>query len=107
MGDLLQWSISWFDEPRWSVATVGPWDENIERFFALLKQLDTLLATNAPLRRYNDERMLQGPLADAMTHVGQLAMIRRMYGSPTTGENFAEAGIQVGDVSGVAAAQSA
>lgn len=107
MGDLLQWANSWFDEPRWSVATVGAWDENIDRFFSLLKELDNRLATNVPLRRYNEDRMLQGPIADAMTHVGQLAMLRRMYGAPTTGENFAEAGIQIGDVHGPASAQSA
>ena len=107
MGDLLQWAISWFDEPRWKIADVGAWDDNVERFFLLLKDLDNRLATNAPLRRYNDERLLQGPLADAMTHVGQLAMLRRMAGAPTTGENFAEAGIQIGDVGGPASAQSA
>ncbi len=107
MGDLLEWSISWFEEPRWKQAEVGTWDENVSRFYALLKQLDSLLARNAQLRRYNDERMLQGPLADAMTHVGQLAMLRRMAGAPMAPENFAEAGIRVGDVSAPAAAQSA
>jgi hypothetical protein len=100
MGDLLAWSITWFTEPRWKKAEVGSWDENVTRFFTLLKELDALLASDAQVRCYNDERMMQGPLADAMTHVGQLAMLRRLAGSPTAPENFAEAAVTIGDVAG-------
>ena len=100
MGDLLAWSITWFTEPRWKKAEVGSWDENVTRFFTLLKELDALLASDAQVRCYNDERMMQGPLADAMTHVGQLAMLRRLAGAPTAPENFAEAVVTIGDVSG-------
>ena len=107
MGDLLAWSISWFDEQRWKPAHNANWDENITRFYVLLKELDALLASAAPLRCHNHDRMLQGPLADAMTHVGQLAMLRRMAGSPTAAENFAEASVTVGDVNGPASAKSA
>lgn len=100
MGDLLAWSITWFTEPRWKKAEVGIWDENVARFFTLLKELDALLASDAQVRGYNDERMMQGPLADAMSHVGQLAMLRRLAGAPTAPENFAEAVVTIGDVSG-------
>jgi hypothetical protein len=106
MGDLMAWSISWFGEPRWKAAEVGPWDTNVSRFFTLLKELDLLLASHAPLRCYNEERMMQGPLADAMTHVGQLAMLRRMAGAATPAENFAEAPVAIGDVSGPASARA-
>ena len=107
MGDLLAWSITWFTEPRWKKTDVGSWDENVTRFFTLLKELDALLASDARVRGYNDERMMQGPLADAMTHVGQLAMLRRLAGAPTAPENFAEAVVTIGDVSGPPSAQSA
>lgn len=107
MGDLLSWSISWFSEPRWKPADPGTWDENVTRFFALLRELDTLLAGDAQPLCYNDDRMLQGPLADAMTHVGQLAMLRRMSGSPTKPENFAESAVEIGDLGAPASAKSA
>ena len=41
---------------------------------------------------------MQGPVADALTHVGQLAMMRRLSGSPIRGENFIEAAIVAGQV---------
>ena len=107
MGDLLEWAISWFDTQHWKPANGSDWDENVVRYFDLLKNLDALLASDAPLRCHNEERMMQGPLADAMTHVGQLAMLRRMSGAPTSPENFAEAPVAIGDVSGPKAARSA
>ena len=107
MGDLLVWSISWFSEQRWNPANENDWDRNVTRFFGLLQELDALLAANAPLRCHNEERMLQGPLADAMTHVGQLAMLRRMAGAATGPENFAEAPVNVGDLSAPRSAKSA
>jgi hypothetical protein len=107
MGDLLSWSISWFSEPRWNPANESDWNKSVTRFFALLKELDALLASDAQLRCHNQERMLQGPLADAMTHVGQLAMLRRMSGSPTKPENFAESAVEIGDLSAPASAKSA
>ena len=106
MGDLLAWSISWFDEQRWKPANGVNWEENVTRFFTLLQELDALLASAAQVRCHNDERMMQGPLADAMTHVGQLAMLRRLAGSPTPPENFAEAAVSIGDLSGPASPQS-
>ena len=106
MGDLMSWSISLFSQEKWEPAKETDWDKNVVRFFALLKELDSLLASGAPVRCYSEERMLQGPLADAMTHVGQLAMLRRMAGAPTQPENFAAAPVAIGDLSGPASAQS-
>ena len=99
MGDLLEWALSWFSEQRWNQAKSENWDESVARFFSLLQELDKTLASGAPLRHHTEERMLQGPLADAMTHVGQLAMLRRLAGAATKAENFAEAKIAVGDLS--------
>lgn len=107
MGDLLSWSISWFSEQRWNPANETDWDKNVSRFYTLLKDLDALLAGDAKLACHNEDRMLQGPLADAMTHVGQLAMLRRMAGAPTKPENFAESPVTIGDVSAPAQSKSA
>jgi hypothetical protein len=44
------------------------------------------------------EALFQGPIADALTHVGQLAMQRRLTGAPTRGENFFVAVVTAGQV---------
>ena len=107
LGDLLDWSVSWFSEQRWNQANETDWAKNVTRFFDLLRKLDLLLSSEAKLACHNEDRMLQGPLADAMTHVGQLAMLRRMAGAATRPENFAEAAVRIGDVGAPASARSA
>ncbi len=65
----------------------------VDRFHAMLRDLAALLEAGTPLHGTTPERLLQGPLADAMTHVGQLAMLRRLAGSPVPPENFIVAAI--------------
>jgi len=69
----------------------------VERFFAALKKFDDFLASNEPLQA-PPEKLFQGPIADALTHVGQIAILRRMAGAPVKGENYYVADIQVGSV---------
>jgi hypothetical protein len=76
-----------------------PWPGEIARFHQLLADLDRLLATDTPLREISEPQLLQGPLADVMTHVGQLALLRRLEGSPIPPENFIFAEVAVGRVS--------
>ena len=68
------------------------------RFHQMLHDLSHHLAAGTPLRDTSEERLLQGPLADAMTHAGQLAMLRRLSGSPVSPENFIEAAIDAANV---------
>jgi len=63
------------------------------RFHEMLENLGHILATGVELKDTTEERLLQGPLADAMTHAGQLAMLRRLAGSPIRSENFVEAAV--------------
>src|SRR5437868_10714445 len=72
-----------FEPPR--LATLG---EEIERFHATLELLKQDFANEDLEAKISDEQFLQGPLADAMTHVGQLAYLRRLYGNPVPSENF-------------------
>ncbi len=65
----------------------------VQRFHAMLEDLAAQLEAGAPLRGTTPERLLQGPLADAMTHAGQLAMLRRLADSPVPPENFIVAAI--------------
>jgi len=59
--------------------------------------LDAFLASDAPLHA-TAEQLFQGPVADALIHCGQLAMLRRLSGSPARGENFFVADIKAGQV---------
>jgi hypothetical protein len=70
----------------------------VARFHETLQDLSRHLLEDLPLRGTSEERLLQGPLADAMTHVGQLAMLRRLSGSPVPPENFIKAAIDAANV---------
>lgn len=98
VGDLLDWS---HNLARGSNAgqnsTPLQWDEEVSRFFRELEKLDSYLASNAPLGA-EVEKLFQGPIADALTHVGQIAMLRRMAGAPVRGENYFKAEIVAGRV---------
>lgn len=96
VGDLMEWAL-WLarGEHRWRAAAPGSWDREVERFFAGVAALDAYLAGEEPLG-WSAERLFQGPIADALTHVGQICMLRRMAGSPVRGENYAKATITAG-----------
>ena len=72
---------------------------DIERFHDMLLDLSSRLSTDAPLEGTTEEKLLQGPFSDAMTHAGQLAMLRRLYGDPVPPENFIVASIEAENVS--------
>ena len=98
VGDLLDWGLAMAKgEPKWSDSTPLPWEEESARFFAGLKRLDDYLASDAPLA-VPAEKLFQGPVADALTHVGQIALLRRMSGAPVRGENYFLADIGAGRV---------
>ena len=69
----------------------------MERFFAALKKFDDYLASGEALQA-TPEKLLQGPVADVLTHVGQIAMLRRLAGVPVKGESYYAAEIQTGRV---------
>jgi hypothetical protein len=98
MGDLLEWLVSQAEgRERWTEAAPDAWKAQVDRFYAGLYHLDVYLASDAPLHQ-PAERLFQGGIADALTHVGQLAMLRRLAGAPIRGENYSRAGIQAGRV---------
>ena len=98
LGDLLEWALSLAEgNQRWHVATPGTWEDESARFFAALSQLDTYLASDRPLG-CPAEKLLQGPVADGLTHVGQIVMLRRLANAPVRSENFFIAGIVAGRV---------
>jgi hypothetical protein len=74
-----------------------PWNEEIARFFAAVKEFDAYLASEAPLA-CPVEKLVQGPVGDALTHVGQIVMLRRMAGSPIRSEGYFTAEIIAGKI---------
>lgn len=98
IGDLLDWSL-WLLKGKhvWHDSTPLPWEQEAARLFAGFKKLDEAL--RGPEQIHCDaEKLFQGPLADALTHVGQLAMLRRMAEAPIRGENYFKAEIVAGHV---------
>jgi hypothetical protein len=80
IGDLMDWGLAMSEGRReWKDSLPLPWEQECERFFAALKKFDDYLASEKPLQ-VSAEKLFQGPIADALTHVGQIAMLRRMAG---------------------------
>jgi hypothetical protein len=97
MGDLMEWALRMVQgNKEWREATPLPQEQESERFFASLKGLDDFLASDAPLQSV--ERLVQGPIVDAITHAGQLAMLRRQAGAPIRAEAYFISEIAVGRV---------
>ena len=72
------------------------WPRDVDRFFTALGTLDAHLAGSAPLDADVLEKLFQGPVADALTHTGQLALLRRLAGQPIRGESYYDADIAAG-----------
>jgi hypothetical protein len=96
--DLMDWALAIaIGKRQWHDSTPLTWDKEVDRFFAALKKFDDYLASTEPIQS-SPEKLLQGPIADALTHVGQIAMLRRMAGVPLKGESYYEAEISCGRV---------
>jgi len=96
IGDLLDWALSIAEgKQAWRDSAPLAWDQEADRFFAALEAFDAFLASDVPLGA-PAEALFQGPVADALTHVGQIAMLRRLAGVPIRGENYFAARISAG-----------
>ncbi len=98
LGDLLDWALSlaegrqaWHDSPPLA------WEQGADRFFAALQAFDQRLSAEGPLA-CSAEGLFQVPIADALTHVGQIALLRRLAGCPVRSENYLVAEITAGQV---------
>ena len=97
MGDLLDWALHLADGRHvWAEDNGSDWARQRDRFFSGLSRLDQRLAAGPTPE--TAEGLIQGPLADAFTHVGQLALLRRLAGAPVRGENYFKADIRAGEV---------
>src|ERR1700760_4628561 len=88
IGDLYDWALSKaIGQEKWNNSTPLPWLEEIVRFHRTLAAFDDHLASDKPLHT-PVETLFQGPIADSLTHIGQLAMMRRLAGCKMSGENY-------------------
>jgi hypothetical protein len=98
MGDLFDWALSIAQGRQvWRDSTPLAWEKEVARFFATLRSFDEYLASGAELHESFD-KLFQGPVSDALTHVGQIAMLRRMAGAAVKAENYHKAEIVAGRV---------
>jgi hypothetical protein len=98
IGDLLDWGLSIAKGAEaWNNSEPLAWQQEVARFHSALESFDSYLASDAELSA-TCERLFQGPVADALTHVGQIAMLRRMAEEPIKGENYSRAEIEAGRV---------
>lgn len=98
LGDLFDWALSIAEgRQAWSNSAALDWDPGCARFFAALARFDERLARAEPPAA-PVETLFQGPIADALTHVGQIAMLRRLAGAPVKGESYFRAAIETGRV---------
>src|SRR5262249_30457036 len=98
IGDLLDWALALADGRQdWHDSPPRTWELDVARFFDGLRRLDARLASGAPIG-CEAERLFQAPIADALTHIGQIALLRRLAGAPVRGENYFVADIASGRV---------
>jgi len=98
IGDLLDWALTMCDgEQAWNDSKPQSWAQDAARFHEALARLDARIAGGGDLA-VPAAGLFQGPIADALTHVGQINMLRRLAGVPIRGENYFRAEIVAGSV---------
>lgn len=98
VGDLFDWGLSIArGTQQWHNSEPLAWSAETGRFFAALEAFEAFLASDEPLQA-TPEKLFQGPVADALTHIGQIAILRRLAGVPVRAENYYVAKITTGTV---------
>ncbi len=98
IGDLFDWALSIaMGQTKYRQSEPLPWEQEVERFFTVLKRFDDYLASGQALHA-TPEKLFQGPIADSLTHIGQIGILRRLAGGPVKGESYYAAEIQTGRV---------
>ncbi|MCH8822028.1 MAG: hypothetical protein IH984_00845 [Planctomycetes bacterium] len=98
INDTLQWGLTAVQgKQEWQEQAHGEWPAQVDRFFDVLKRFDEALKSTDELP-CSAERLIAGPLADSLTHIGQLSTLRKLAGSAVLGENYFVADIEIGKV---------
>lgn len=98
IGDLLEGSLHLVKgDLVYLTSTPLRWEDEVARFFSAVRDFDSYLGSDAPLA-CRVEKLIQGPIGDALTHVGQIVMLRRIAGSPVRAESYFTAEVVAGKV---------
>jgi len=98
INDLMEWTLRLANgEKTWRYSVPGTWEAETERFHEALARLDGYLASPARLH-LGIEQITQGPIADALTHIGQISLLRHCAGSPVRSEVMILSHIEAGRV---------
>lgn len=98
VGDLFDWALTMVrGQEAWHDSAPLAWDDEVRRFFGALHRFDEYLASDQPLA-CTPQRLVQGPLADSLAHIGQLTMLRRLAGARIRSENYSKADIRPGRI---------
>ena len=98
IGDLYDWALTIVSGQQvWRDSQPLAWEREVERFFAALNKFDAYLASDAALHE-TPQKLFQGPVADSLTHIGQIAILRRIANCPVKAENYHKSEIVVGRV---------
>ena len=98
MGDLFDWALRMAKgSSEWVQSKPQVWRKEVQRFHASLLEFDRYLASDAPLQS-SVEELFQGPISDVLTHIGQIAIMRRQDLAPVRSEVYAKADIAPGRV---------
>lgn len=96
--NLFDWALSIAQgRQAWTNSEPVNWEQGVDRFYAALGKFDAYLASGEQLNS-SEEKLFQGPVADALTHVGQIGLLRRIASAPVRGENYFVADVEVGSV---------
>ncbi|MCL6444478.1 hypothetical protein [Alicyclobacillus acidocaldarius] len=98
MGDVLLIAYRDFYGGEREDTSILSWEQEVDRFFDILESLDQAITHGVEPKKRSWEQLLQGPLADVLTHIGQLATLRRLAGDPVSPESYLRAQIQVGQI---------
>jgi hypothetical protein len=97
MGDLMDWALSMAQgREQWQVHPPRSWSDDVDRLFTAITMLDRYLASGEAVDRSTLLQLVQGPIADALAHTGQLTLLRRLADAPVRGEAYQVAPIAAG-----------
>jgi hypothetical protein len=74
-------------------------EQQVQQVHQTIESLAALIAEGKPMLEITEEQLLQGPLSDSMTHIGQISYLRRLYGSAVQSEDFIYAKISINNLS--------
>lgn len=98
MNSVLGYARTFFHGGAYRPEPLPDLESEVRRFHATLAVLAGDIEAETAWTGITPERLLQGPLSDAMTHAGQIALLRRLAGDPIPPENFVFAEVTAGNL---------